>query len=148
MNIEHNNSHGYFDYGSRIEFANDNWRTYWSARQSHQNGNASDWIYGAGATWHDDIWRGTFTTRTEGAETDMDFAFSAETAAGVWKLRSGVEADWGLTELNSEWSSRLQISAAADIVGWQFTPSAGFAWQEGGRLGDEKHFRLDFLRDL
>ena len=149
MNIEQNNSRGYFDYGSRIEFANDNWKTYWSARQSHQNGNANDWIYGAGATWHDDIWRGTFTTRTEGVETDMAFAFAAETTVGAWKLRSGVEADWGLTELNSEWASRLQIKADTDLQGWLLTPSLGFSWEEGvSRLGEDGYIRLDISREL
>ena len=62
----------------------------------------------------------------------MDFAFSEETVASAWKLRSDVEADRELTERNSEWPGRLQISANTDPADRQFTSSAGFSRQKAG----------------
>ena len=148
MTIEHVGDSHYYGYGSRIEFKNENWNTYWAVSQSHDANDNNDWLYGAGATWTDNIWRTSFNSRFQGQETIMDFSFAARINAHGWLFSSGLHADWELNELNTEWASRLQISASTNIHGWRFTPSAGFSWDEGEQFGEEKHFRIDFSRDL
>ena len=139
---------GHYTYGSRIDFENENWKTYWSASQSHNDGVASDWIYGAGATWTDSFLRASFANTIKGLDNDMSFSVRAQTDVGSWNLNTGVSADWALDALNSEWSSQLSVSGDTTRWGWQLTPSAGLLWDENTRLGEEGEFRLDFTREL
>ena len=148
LGVQYVNGIGHYTYGSRIDFENDNWKTYWSASQSHNAGTANDWIYGSGATWTDGFLRASFTNRVKGLDNDMTFSFRVETDAGSWNLNTGVNADWRRSALNSEWSSQLSISGDTTLWGWQLAPSVGLSWDEYTRLGEEGEFRLDLSREL
>ncbi len=148
FSFEHVRGVSNYTYGSRVEFKDEHWSTYWSASQTHDDGDASDWIYGAGASYSDGIWHASFSNRTQGLETDMSFSARVEQDFGSWGLSTGIDADWELDELNSDWTSRLSLDGSTTVRSWQLIPSAGFSWEEGSRFGEESYIRLDISREL
>ena len=148
MSVEHHDGVSYYSYGSRVDFASDGWATHWRASQAHYGGEAQDWVYGAGASWTDGVFAGEVNSRAQGLDTDVGFSLSAEKIAGLWRLRSGVNADWRLDELNSEWTSHLYLSGETIYHDWHFTPSAGFLWEERGQLGNQTFIHLNISRQF
>ena len=137
-----------YSYGSRIDFANENWRTYWTASQSSDNTGTGDWSYGSGATWSEGIIHISHENRLEGLESSMSFSLTAEELYGSWRLRTGLEADLEFTELESTWSSALSFGGESYLGGWELSPSFGTSWDGGTDLGEESYIRLDLSHEL
>ena len=148
MSVEHHDGVSYYSYGSRVDFTSDNWTTHWRASQAHYDGEAEDWVYGAGASWTDGVFSGAVNSRAQGLDTDVGFSLSAEKVAGLWRLRSGVNTDWRLDELNSEWSSHLYLSGETIYRDWHFTPSAGLLWEGDEQFGDQTFIHLNISRQF
>ena len=146
--VDHFDGIGHYKYGSRVDFSDEYWHTYWSASQTHYNGEAGNWIYGAGASWSDGIWRASFDNRTFGLETELSFSAQVRKNFGSWYVNTGVGTDWQLSALNSDWSSRLSLGGSTTVRSWRLAPSAGFSWDERSNLGDEGYIRLDIFREL
>ena len=146
--VDHFDGIGHYTYGSRVDFSDEYWHTYWSVSQTHYNGEAGNWIYGAGASWSDGIWRASFSNLTFGLETELSFSAQVRQSLGTWNVNTGVGTDWRLSELNNDWSSRLSLGGSTTVRSWQLIPSAGFSWDEDSSLGDEGYIRLDISREL
>ena len=146
--VDHFDGVGHYTYGSRVDFSDEHWHTYWSASQTHYNGESGNWIYGAGASWTDGIWHASFDNQTFGLETELSFSAQVRRSFGSWNVNTGVGTDWQLSALNSDWSSRLSLGGSTKVQSWHLIPSAGFSWDEGSNLGDEGYIRLDIFREL
>ena len=146
--ISHNNGVNYYAYGSKVDYAEDNWTGYWQAAQIHSGNRVGNWIYGTGTSWSNDVFAASMTNTTRGANSDTAFSLSARAALNTWTVESAYIADWKVRALNDTWQNRLSLGASVVYEQWTITPKAELSWQAEDNIGDNARLRFDLSRDL
>ena len=146
--MRYDDGNSFYAYGSRVDFAKDEWTMYWTAAQTRHNGTARDWRYGTGVNWTGEVFSAGFTNHVQGLDSDASVSFAASQEFGIWTLESSYMAEWAFTELNSTWSNRLALGGRIEYNQWFITPRAVLAWQPDVPDSKDIRFQVDVLRDL
>jgi hypothetical protein len=146
--VRYDNGNSFYAYGSRLDFAKEQWRMHWTAAQTRRNGSAQDWRYGTGVNWTGEVFSAGFTNQVQGLDSDAELSFAARHEFNIWTLESSYVSDWAFTELNTTWANRLELGARIDYNQWLITPRAELSWRPDVTESKDLRFRIEFLRDL
>ena len=145
--LHHKNGVSYYDYGSRLEFQQDNIEVQWTAARAHGKGTAEEWTYGTNAKWTGDVFAASLINQSSGLDSDTTFSLSARRQFGVWTLHSGANADWNVSQLNTEWKSGMSIGADVVYNKWTIQPLAKFSWHDADSQNNTQ-FQVNLQHDL
>ena len=145
--LHHKNGVSYYDYGSRLQFQQDNVEVQWTAARAHSQGAAQEWIYGTNAKWSGDVFAASLINQSSGLDSDTSFSLSARRQFGVWTLHSGANADWNVNQLNTEWKSGMSIGADVVYNKWTIQPLAKFSWHDSNNQNNTQ-FQINLQHDL
>ena len=138
-----------YSYGSRLDFAQDEWTAYWGATRAHRGGVAQEWRYFTGMTYGGELWSASFDAVNYNDETSADMGLSANYASGIWRWHGGVNADYSIDKLGEkDAAAYFNAGAVLDYNGWQLKPAANLYWREGKNFGDDASFRIELRRGL
>ena len=136
-----------YSYGSRLDFAQDEWTAYWGANRAHRGGAAQEWRYFTGMTYGGELWSASFDAVNYNDETSADMGLSANYASGIWRWHGGVNADYSIDKLGEkDAAAYFNAGAVLDYNGWQLKPAANLYWREGKNFGDDASFRIELRR--
>ena len=145
--LHHKNGVSYYDYGSRLQFQQDNVEVQWTAARAHSQGTAQEWIYGTNAKWTGDVFAASLINQSSGLDSDTAFSLSARRQFGIWTLHSGANADWNVNQLNTEWKSGMSIGADVVYNKWTIQPLAKFSWHDSNNQNNTQ-VQVNLQHDL
>ena len=144
--LNHKNGVSYYDYGSRLQFQQDNIEVQWSAARAHTKDTSQEWTYGTNARWSGDVFEASLINQSSGLVSDTSFSVSARRQFGAWTLHSGANADWNVNKLNAEWKSGMSIGADGVYNKWTIKPLAEFSWHDSNNQNTQ--FQVNLEHDL
>ncbi|MGI9307042.1 MAG: hypothetical protein ACR2P5_07040 [Gammaproteobacteria bacterium] len=125
--FRYNNGKPFYSYGSRWEYAKDNWSVYWTAEKTRGGEN---WFYGSGAKWAGDAWTASFGGESFGGVADAVLSLAARRTFGGWVLQSGAHSSVRMDDFGAHFSHRLTVAAALRRNRWDIDFSAAVTPQD------------------
>ena len=115
------NNNGILSYsvGSRWTATANDWDLYWQTRQ-----NGDKFVYGSGIRYNGNILSAAMNSKSEGKQTDLDLALSANKTVGLWNFGGGYQFDMQLSDDATESQNRLNAKVRYTVDKWILSANA------------------------
>ena len=147
LNYEAKSGH-VFHYGSRVDFRENGWHSWWSAGQTNTRNGSGKLRLGSGAEWQGEVFAARLQSDTFGDRNDSYFSLSAKRQFGVWSFAPAYRLDYNKTQTSDELlhSVKAQLVYRADK--WTLTNSAGFSGDSFAAMARNAQAKILLRRDF